>query len=257
MDSTFGSLRDATTKEPFCSIFMDDANISTPAFEGDTDDDIFERHVAHVSDFLTRAKERNIQFKLMKSKFAVEEMSMLGFVVGNGQRKLQESKIQGLLDWPEPQTLADVISFRAYANFIREFLPAFQENDFHLKKYTKKGMKFSDYQRDEKAQEAFKRMKADLAKQAALHVIDYAAAADPKQLRPLELYVMLATLDGAVLWHSDHLRPRVRTVSWRRRARRDQLRSTPKAITKRSRRGQPSSASSADLRRAWQRWSIW
>ncbi|MCS5674156.1 MAG: Ty3/Gypsy family RNase HI domain-containing protein, partial [Acidimicrobiales bacterium] len=32
-------------------------------------------------------------------------------------------------------------------------------------------------------------MKADLAKQAALHVIDYAAAADPTQLRPLELYV--------------------------------------------------------------------
>ena len=168
MDSTFGSLRDATTKEPFCSIFMDDANISTPTFDGDTEDDIFERHVSHVSDFLTRAREKNIQFKLTKSKFAVEEMSMLGSVVGNGQRKLQESKIQGLLEWPEPKTLADVISFRAYANFIREFLPAFQENDFHLEKYTKNGMKFSDYQRDTVAHESFKKMKADLAKQAAI-----------------------------------------------------------------------------------------
>ena len=53
-----------------------------------------------------------------KSKFAVEEMQMLGFVVGNGKRKLQGSKIQGLLDWPDPQSVADVISFRAYANFI-------------------------------------------------------------------------------------------------------------------------------------------
>ena len=50
-------------------------------------------------------------------------------------------------------------------------------------------MKFSDYQRDELAQASFKKMKEDLAKQAALYIVDYAAAADPKQQRPLELYV--------------------------------------------------------------------
>ena len=50
-------------------------------------------------------------------------------------------------------------------------------------------MKFSDYQRDEQAQASFKQMKEDLAQAAALHCIDYAAAADPKQRRPLELYV--------------------------------------------------------------------
>ena len=71
---------------------MDDANISTPAFEGDTDDDVFERHVGHVANFLTCAKVRRIQFKLTKSKFAVEEMEMLGFVVG--KRKTEVAGFQ-------------------------------------------------------------------------------------------------------------------------------------------------------------------
>ena len=54
--------------------------------------------------------------------------------------------------------------------------------------YFKKGAKFSDYLQDEKALASFAALRKACAKDAALYTIDFAAAADPKSGRWLELY---------------------------------------------------------------------
>ena len=113
---------------------------------------------------------------------------MLGFVVGQGKRKVQPGKAQALDKWPDPKCIEDVTSFRAYANFLREFIPSFLEDDQRLKVCTKKGADFEIWEADPKNLEAFHRMRKGLATSTAMHVPDYHAAQDPESGRPFELY---------------------------------------------------------------------
>ncbi len=128
-DSVLGKVRDTDGSE-FVSVFVDDC--------GESDDEVFERHLVQLEIFFKAAAEKKIQFKLDKSKFAWERIPLLGFVVGQGLRTVQPGKAQALVDWPDPKTLDDVISFRAFANYLREFIPRFQELDVRLKSTTKK-----------------------------------------------------------------------------------------------------------------------
>ena len=54
---------------------------------------------------------------------------MLGMVVGRGTRTVQPGKAQALRDWPMPTKAEHVVSFRAFANYLRSFIPNFLEID--------------------------------------------------------------------------------------------------------------------------------
>ena len=189
MDATFGHLR-GDQEEEFHCIFIDDVNIATePLTDNETDDVSFERHVRHCELFLEAARQRQVQFKLTKCRWAQDTTLSLGFEVGRGARRCDPTKAEALRAWPDPSSVGDVVSFRAFANFVWEFIPCFHEADKHLRKYCKKGAKWSDYQRDKEAQKAFSQMREGLYKDAALYQFDYEAAADPASGRPLELYI--------------------------------------------------------------------
>jgi hypothetical protein len=186
MDSTFGRLR-GPDDETFHSIFMDDVCIATEGYEGDSDDDIVARHALHCELFLGAALKRRIQFKLTKCRWCLREVSLLGFRVGQGARRLDPAKIQGLRDWPDPQSPDDLVSFRAYANFIKEYIPGYYDFDHLLRPYAKKGARIEDFRKDPEAVQAFKGLKAALAADALLHSPDWSKAADGSC--PFELYV--------------------------------------------------------------------
>ena len=188
MDTTFGSLT-VENGEKLAAIFMDDVSISTEGYEGDDDDAIVDRHIRHLEIFLQKACAHGVQFKLTKCRWCQEYIKLLGFILGNGTRKVDPKKAQALRDWPEPSSLDDVVSVRAYANFIKEYIPSFHVHDLHLRKYTKKGAKFSEWQGDAVAQQAFRDLRDAVAVDAELHVPDYDAAADPASGRRFELFV--------------------------------------------------------------------
>ncbi len=188
MDGTFGHLRDGHD-EPFHTCFMDDVTISTEAYAEDDDDKVIERHIDHCTRFLSAAQTRNIQFKLEKSKFAHEFIHLLGFKLGQGLRYVDPGKADKISRWPEPKAIEDLVSFRAYANYIREYIPNFADMDRYLKPYMKKGAKFKTYENDMKAQEAFKQLKTAVAREIGLATIDYALAADKDSGCPIELFV--------------------------------------------------------------------
>jgi hypothetical protein len=98
-------------------------------------------------------------------------------------------KAATLAAWPEPQSLDDLVSFRAFCNFIKEFIPNFHDYDHHFRPYAKKGAKFADYQADAAAQKAFLDLRKAVATDAALFTIDYSLASDPKSGCPIELYI--------------------------------------------------------------------
>ena len=71
------------------------------------------------------AKTKNIQFKATKCRFAQTSVMLLGHLVGSGVRQVDPRKADALRDWPDPKEVSDIISFRAYANWIREYIPNF------------------------------------------------------------------------------------------------------------------------------------
>ena len=58
---------------------------------------------------------------------------MLGFTIENGSRKIDPQKAEAFRNWPEPQCVGDVVSFLAFANYIREFLVGFLEDSRPLR----------------------------------------------------------------------------------------------------------------------------
>ena len=131
----------------------------------------------------------------MKTKFGYPRIPMLGMVVGRGTRTVQPGKAQALRDWPEPTKAEHVVSLRAFANYLRAFIPNFLEIDQHLKNITKKGMTFDvwkDLHNPETGQGsmwAIKQLKSQLCEQVEYRLADYAAAQDPESGRPLQLFV--------------------------------------------------------------------
>ncbi len=138
MDNTFGQLRDSDD-QPFAAICLDDVAISTPAYEGDDDNAVVDRHIEHCAIFLRVAAENGIQFKLTKCKWAQLWIKLLGFEIGLGVRRCDPKKVETLRNWPEPQSRDDVVSFRAYCNYLKEFIPGYHDMEQHLREYTKQG----------------------------------------------------------------------------------------------------------------------
>ena len=102
---------------------------------------MFERRLRQVELFCETAQKRRIQFKLDKSKLAWSCIPFLGFVTGEGSETVQAGKAQSLHVWPEPSCLEGVVPFRAFANYLREYIPRFSELGQRLKTATKKGIK--------------------------------------------------------------------------------------------------------------------
>eukprot|EP00975_Prorocentrum_lima_P008145 1742003-Prorocentrum_lima.AAC.1 len=64
----------------------------------------------------------------MTSSLVGSEMCIRdSFMVGQGKRRCDPSKVQALRDWPDPRGHEDLASFLAYANYLCEFIPKLQE----------------------------------------------------------------------------------------------------------------------------------
>jgi len=67
--------------------------------------------------FLKIAKKHNLCFKRLKYNFNIEEIPILGVIVGRGQVKMEQEKIKVVKEWKTPMKVKDVESFLGFANF--------------------------------------------------------------------------------------------------------------------------------------------
>jgi len=67
--------------------------------------------------FLKIAEKHNLCFKRSKCNFNIEEIPILGVIVGKGQIKIEQEKIKALKKWKTPMKVKDVESFLGFANF--------------------------------------------------------------------------------------------------------------------------------------------
>ena len=75
--------------------------------------------------FLKIAEKHNLCFKQSKYDFNIEEIPILGVVVGKGQVKMEQEKIKAVKEWKTPTRLKDVESFLGFANFYQQFIHNF------------------------------------------------------------------------------------------------------------------------------------
>jgi len=72
--------------------------------------------------FLKIAEKHNLCFKRSKCDFNMEEILILGVVVGKGQIQIEQEKIKAVKEWKMPTKVKDVESFLEFANFYRRFI---------------------------------------------------------------------------------------------------------------------------------------
>jgi len=72
--------------------------------------------------FLKIAEKHNLCFKRSKCDFNMEEIPILGVIVGKKQVKMEQEKINTVKEWKTPTRVKDVESFLEFANFYQQFI---------------------------------------------------------------------------------------------------------------------------------------
>jgi len=68
------------------------------------------------------AEKHNLCFKRPKCNFNMEEILILGVVVGKEQVKMEQEKIKAVKEWKTLMKVKDIESFLRFANFYKRFI---------------------------------------------------------------------------------------------------------------------------------------
>ena len=110
------------------------------------------------------AKKHNLCFKRSKCDFNIEEIPILGVVVGKGQIQMEQEKIKAVKEWKMPMKVKDVESFLGFANFYQCFIQNFSHTTKPLNEL--KGKK--EWKSEEEHQRAFEELKEKITSQLVL-----------------------------------------------------------------------------------------
>ena len=75
--------------------------------------------------FLKITERHNLYFKQSKCNFNMEEIPILGVIVGKGQVQMETNKVKAVKEWKIPTKIKEVESFLGFANFYRQFIKNF------------------------------------------------------------------------------------------------------------------------------------
>jgi len=114
--------------------------------------------------FLKIVEKYNLCFKRSKYNFNMEEIPILGIIVGKGQVKMEQEKIKAVKEWKTPTKVKDVKSFLRFANFYQQFIQNFSHTSKPLNEL--KGKK--DWKWKEKYQKVFEELKEKIMSQLVL-----------------------------------------------------------------------------------------
>jgi hypothetical protein len=96
-----------------CEVYLDDVLVYSENKE---------EHIQHVRQVVQKLKSKGLPIKAKKCEFFKKEVPFLGHIIGNGEIKMDQSKIQSLLDWPTPETVKHVQQFLGLGNYYRKFI---------------------------------------------------------------------------------------------------------------------------------------
>jgi hypothetical protein len=84
-------------------------------------------------------------------EFEKECIKYLGLIISHNHVKMDEVKVQGILEWPTPTKVKDVQAFLGFANFYRQFIKDFSKAARPLMQLTRKDIEWDWMQEAEQA----------------------------------------------------------------------------------------------------------
>ncbi|MBW0522001.1 hypothetical protein O181_061716 [Austropuccinia psidii MF-1] len=97
-----------------------------------------EEHVKHVASVLQRMRDNNLFSKASKCVFNASSVEYLGYVVSSDDLKMDFSKFQQILNWPQPKNIKALQSFLGFANFYQRFIKNYSKKITALTSLLKK-----------------------------------------------------------------------------------------------------------------------
>ena len=99
-------------------------------------------HEQHVKTVLKALQEYGLRLKPEKCTFHNQEVDFLGSIVTTQGIKMDQSRIQAILEWPTPTNITEVQAFLGFANFYRRFIQGYSKLTEPLTAMTKKNTPF-------------------------------------------------------------------------------------------------------------------
>ena len=118
--ATFQRLVDTVLKDckSYCRQYIDDVAIFSNSWQ---------EHLEHVDSVLTNIENAGLTIKPSKSKFACQQVTYLGHVIGSGQIQPNLDKIEAVQNFPIPETKKNVRSFLGLTGYYRKFIPHYED----------------------------------------------------------------------------------------------------------------------------------
>ncbi|MBW0545531.1 hypothetical protein O181_085246 [Austropuccinia psidii MF-1] len=101
-----------------------------------------EEHVTYVSTVLSRIRANNLFAKASKCLFHVSSVQYLGYVVSSEGPKMDQAKVQQIINWSPPRNFKDLQSFLGFANFYLRFINIYSKKISSITSFLKKGSCF-------------------------------------------------------------------------------------------------------------------
>ncbi|MBW0584985.1 hypothetical protein O181_124700 [Austropuccinia psidii MF-1] len=101
-----------------------------------------EEHVKHVASVLQRLRDNNLSSKASKCVFHASSVEYLGYVVSCDGLRMDYSKVQQILNWPQPKNIKSLESFLGFANFYHCLIKNYSKKITSLTSLLKKDSPF-------------------------------------------------------------------------------------------------------------------
>ena len=89
--------------------------------------DTLKKHQQHVLKILEKLSEKTLYIKKKKSRFEVQEVEFLEYVIWSGQIEKDPKKTQAVRDWSTPRRVKEVQSFLELVNYYWKFIPNYSQ----------------------------------------------------------------------------------------------------------------------------------
>ena len=96
-------------------------------------------YLEKLSEILQCLRESGLTARPSKMSIGFKEIEFLGHVVGSGEQRPEQKKVEKVLKLKPPRTKREVKSLLGFLNYYRKFVPNFSELSTPLSDLTKKG----------------------------------------------------------------------------------------------------------------------